>query len=285
MKRPGIKFYRRTIQICVAVAFIIIPWLNHLRISFVYGNFLSFHFFEFPLADPLAVLQITLKNAYLSADLLIGAGIALVLAAILGTVFCSWVCPFGLLSEWGQTIARRLRGCKNRKVDRPHHWGFRVKLILFTHGLTGFFLFSTTPILNQLSLPAWYSRVFQFWFEQQHLSLAAVALLTVVAVETVAGSRLWCRYVCPQSVMIAMAKQLNLRRLIVTFDAHSCICNNRSNDPCTRSCSLDLDPKQLKLFPETECTNCGDCVVACQNRGKALTFRFGRVTKKPRTDN
>ena len=105
MKRPTLKTYRRAIQISVAMAFIIIPWLNHMRISFVYGNFLSFHFFAFPLADPQAVLQITLKNGYLSADLLIGAMIALVLAAVLGTVFCSWICPFGLLSEWGNGIA------------------------------------------------------------------------------------------------------------------------------------------------------------------------------------
>ncbi len=91
----------------MALAFIIIPWLNHLRISVVYGNFLSFHFFKFPLADPLAVLQVTLKNAYFYTDLLVGAGIALLLALFLGMVFCSWMCPFGLLSEWGHQLHKR----------------------------------------------------------------------------------------------------------------------------------------------------------------------------------
>ena len=276
MKRPHLKFYRRTVQIGVAAAFIIIPWLNHMRISFVYGNFLSFHLFAFPLADPLAVLQVTLKNAYLSADLLIGAGIALAIAATLGTVFCSWVCPFGLLSEWGQFIARRLRRQKGAVKGRPHSKGFRIKLILFALGLAAFFLFSTTPVLNQLSLPAWYSRIFQFWFEQGHLSMAAVTLLFVTAIEMASGKRLWCRFVCPQSVLISLAKQLNARRLTVTFNPQACICKNRRNDPCTRACSLDLAPKRLKRLPETECTNCGDCVVACQKKGGALKFKFGR---------
>jgi len=27
---------------------------------------------------------------------------------------------------------------------------------------------------------------------------------------------------------------------------------------------------------ETECTNCGDCVEACKNMGKALSFQFRR---------
>ena len=279
MKRPTLKTYRRATQIGVAIAFIIIPWLNHMRISFVYGNFLSFHLFAFPLADPLAVLQITLKNGYLSADLLIGAAIALVLAAVLGTVFCSWVCPFGLLSEWGHQIARRIKKRKGRKGHKPHFLGFRIKLVLFVMGLAGFFIFSTTPILNQLSLPAWYSRIFQFWFEQWHISLGILALLAVVAVEVVTGKRLWCRYVCPQSVLIALAKQLNPRRLNVAFDPEVCICKRRHDDPCTRACTLDLDPKGLKIMPETECTNCGDCVVACKKRGKALTFQFGKVQK------
>lgn len=279
MKKLNIKFYRRTLQIGVAIAFIIIPWLNHMRISVVYGNFLSFHLYKFPLADPLAVLQITLKNNYLSTDLLVGAVIALVIAALLGTVFCSWVCPFGLLSEWGHAISGRWRKKNTRTSPRLHRWGFRVKVLLFILGLMGFFLFSTTPVLNQLSLPAWYSRIFQFWFEQWHISMAIGVLLIIVVIEAFAGKRLWCRYICPQSVIISLAKQLNPKRLNVRFDPQVCICKDKQHDPCTYACSLNLDPKQLARILETECTNCGDCVAACKKRGQALTFHFGHKSK------
>ena len=276
MKKPSLKTYRRSLQILVAVAFIIIPWLNHMRISIVYGNFLSFHFYKFPLADPLAVLQITLKNNYLSADLIIGAVIALVIAALLGTVFCSWICPFGLLSEWGQSLFKGQSKKKRAQEAKLHHWGFRIKMGLFIVGLAMFFIFSTTPFLNQLSLPAWYSRIFQFWFEQWHFSLATLALAAIIAIEVIAGKRMWCRYVCPQSVLITLFKLLNPKRLRVEFDSKICICKNgRQDDPCTRACSLDLDPKKLRVFPEAECTNCGDCVVACQKRGRALRFHMG----------
>ncbi len=274
MKKPTLRTYRRAIQISVAIAFIIIPWLNHMRISIVYGNFLSFHFFEFPLADPLAVLQITLKNHYLSADLLIGGGIALVIAAVLGTVFCSWLCPFGLLSELGHKWSKRWHPKKPSSTDRRHRWGFNIKMILFSLGLTGFFLFSTTPVLNQLSLPAWYSRIFQFWFEQWHISMAIVTLVSIVAIEMIAGKRLWCRYICPQSVLIIIAKQFNPKRLRIDFKPDTCICKGHHSDPCEQICSLDLNPKNLDVFPETQCTNCGDCVMACGKRGAALTFRL-----------
>ncbi len=272
MKKPGLLACRRTVQTGVALAFIVIPWLNHVHISFVYGNFLSFHLLKFPLADPLAVLQVTSKNGYLSGELLVGAGIALAIAAGLGTIFCAWACPFGLLSEWGQTFSKWLRG----KSARPRHPAFlrpfRVKITLFLVGLAGFFTFSTTPVLNQLSLPAWYSRIFQFWFEQRHVSLAIGFLALVLAVEILAGSRLWCRYICPQSVLIGLAKQLNQRRLRVHFHPRACICK-RGVDPCGQACTLQLNPKRLSGRLENQCTNCGDCVAACAGRGKALTFR------------
>jgi len=138
MRKPSIKTYRRCSQIGVALAFILIPLLNHYRISYFTGNFLFFYAAGLPLADPLAVLQITLKNYYLSVDLLIGAGIALGLAMILGTVFCSWVCPFGLLSELTYEIGRRVLP-KKHKVLTNRTNGFRLKTIIFFLGLTGFF--------------------------------------------------------------------------------------------------------------------------------------------------
>jgi ferredoxin-type protein NapH len=44
-------------------------------------------------------MPVALKSGYITSDLLLGAGIALLLALVLGTVFCSWVCHFGVLSE------------------------------------------------------------------------------------------------------------------------------------------------------------------------------------------
>jgi len=276
MKKTDLKTWRRTVQYLVAVAFIVIPLLNHYRISYFSGNFLSFHAAGLPLADPLAVLQITLKNFYLSADLFIGAGIALGLAAILGTVFCSWVCPFGLLSELMQSFSRKMLP-KSYKGITVKGTGFRIKLTLFLFGLAGFLIFSTTPVLNQLSLPAWYSRIFQFYFEQQHISLAILFLLFILLIESAARKRLWCRYVCPQSFLIIIAKFLNCRRLKIGFTSDDCISKGTKQDPCQRACSLSLNPKTLgSTGLEAACTNCGDCVVVCKKLGRALAFQFRR---------
>ncbi|KAF4531304.1 hypothetical protein B566_EDAN019407 [Ephemera danica] len=67
---------------------------------------LSFKAGALPLADPLAVAQVAVATGGFTQDMLLGAGLVLLLAAFCGPVFCSWACPFGLLSELLYTESR-----------------------------------------------------------------------------------------------------------------------------------------------------------------------------------
>jgi ferredoxin-type protein NapH len=236
----------------------------------VYGNFLSFHMFGIPIADPLAVLQLSIKNLYFTLDNLIGALLPLLLAFSLGTVFCSWICPYGLLSELTQKLKKKFlpRGYKGLPL---YCHGFTFKMAVFIIGFSGFFLLSTTPVLNQLSAAAWYSRFFQYYFGQDFVSLCFLFIFTLLLVEFVTGKRIWCRYICPQSVLIILTKLLNPKRLRVKFTEEKCICKP-GYERCDMACTLHLHPKTLQNGIETECSNCGDCVVACKKMGKALSF-------------
>ena len=284
MKRPTIHTWRRLAQITVAVAFILIPIINRFRYSHVYGNFLAFHAFGIPFADPLAILQLSVKNLYLTIDNIIGALLPLLLAFSLGTVFCSWMCPFGLLSELSQGLRKKIRGRKKKSWNLPGQ-GFRFKITIFSLGFIAFFIFSTTPILNQLSMPAWYARFFQYYFGQDFISLCFLFILALLTLEFVAGRRIWCKYVCPQSILISLVKQLNPKRMQVTFAAEKCICKP-GYERCEAACTLHLKPKSLFAGAELECSNCADCVVACAKMGKALTLQvpwLARWKKQPVT--
>ena len=261
------------LQIAVALTFVALPYLNRQRINLFYGNFLSFNAAGLPLADPLAVLQIALKSTHLSGDLLVGAGIVLVLAACLGTVFCSWVCPFGLLSEWAHTLSQRMLPKKYRGIS-GRVGGFFLKSVIFVVSFSGFLFFAEAPVLNQLSMPGWYSRIFQMLAGQRFLSLAAALVAGILLTEFAARNRLWCRYVCPQAYLLVLAKLTNPFRLRVGWWQTKCACGT-AQSPCRDICSLALNPKTLEHYPEAECTNCGDCVTACKGMGKALEFRFG----------
>ena len=139
MNRPSLTTSRTTVQLLVVLAFIIIPILNRNRYSLVYGNFLAFHFFYIPLVDPLAALQLTVKNLYLTLDNIIGTLIPLAVAYYLGTVFCSWICPFGFFSHWTFRLSRRIFKKKYRGLPLAGK-GFALKLKIFLHAW--FFRFS-----------------------------------------------------------------------------------------------------------------------------------------------
>lgn len=273
MKRPAIKTVRRLVQAGVALGLVALPWLNSRGWREMFGNLLFFNAAGLPLGDPLAAAQVALAGWPPPAILLQGAGIALGLALVLGTVFCSWGCPFGLLSELVSSARRRFRA--ETAPSRPNSRnGLPVKTALAIGGLMLSLVGGLPPLLNQISLPGWYSRVFQVWFLQGHLSLTGAVILAVLAVEFALGRRLWCRYLCPQSVLLTVVQNLNSRRLKVAFSPRNCNCG-KGDEPCLTSCSLDLNPRRLISDLEAECTNCGDCVVACRTRGRALRFRMG----------
>ena len=280
MKKPTIKFYRRILQISVAAAFIVIPYLNHqLQINYICGNFLSVRILGLTLADPLAVLQVSVQNWYIAPGILIAAGIVLALAICLGTVFCSWICPYGLLSEWVHGLAGRLLP-ENYKGLNIRISAFRIKVCIFTVGMLFTLLFAATPVMNQFSMPAWYSRIFQYIFVQKHLSLAAGVIVAILFIEFISRNRLWCRCLCPQAVLLVLVRFVNPYHLKVGYQKEKCLISGSVQGPCQKACSLSLDMKTLNQALETECTNCGDCVAVCKNTGQALGFQFKRCRSK-----
>jgi ferredoxin-type protein NapH len=264
MKRHSIHTYRRIIQITVAITFIILPLLNQLGFTFIWGNFLNTHIGPLTLSDPLAVLQVTLKNQYFSPRLLMSAGIILIIAMCFGTIFCSWICPFGLLSELVHGLAKRVLPNTFKKLNFQIS-GFRIKLYILSSGLLFFFLFCTRPIINQLSMPLRYSQIFQYLFIQKHISFAVLFVAVILFTEFISRNRLWCRYICPQSFLLVIAKLLNPFHLKVGYRKEKCI-GNKNNNPCQKACSLSLDPRTLNNL----------LIVACKKLGKALNFQFGR---------
>ena len=108
--------------------------------------------------------------------------------------------------------------------------------------------------------------------------IAALALpLPVVAVEALIGKRLWCRYVCPQSLLLGAAA-LPASKLHVGFRVEwrkeACTCRNGS--PCGAACSMGLHPRAPGGPSRLDCTMCGDCIRICSSRGGALRWKWGR---------
>ncbi len=269
MTRPPLRAVRRAVQIGVALVMAALPLANARGVHWLSGNFLALDVLGLPLGDPLAVAQVAASARAVAAPAALGAGLALVLALALGPVFCAYACPYGLLSEWSHALSRRLGRARPGRFPRG---GLALRVALAGIGLAVVGVCGLPPLLNLLSLPAAYSRLWQyavsgfFW-------LPVLAVPALLLVEVLCGARLWCRFVCPQSVLLALVHRLAPPGLRVAFEARRCACG-RDDRACLAACSLDLDPRR-KAAPAA-CTNCGDCVEACRQRGRALRFALGR---------
>jgi ferredoxin-type protein NapH len=275
-------FRRRLCQSGTALAFILIPLLNLRDITAFSGNFLSFDLAGLPLADPLAVLQ-TFAAGIPPAASLVGAGAALLIALVLGRVFCSWICPYGFFSE----LAHALRAKRGpvRAAFLPHGAcappgdpkrtllrAVAGRFLVTSAGLSAVLLYLPEPFLNQLSMPGWYSRALQHGVFAGSLLYGSLALPCALLLEGVGGRRFWCRNVCPQSALISLMAAFPFG-LKVRFSRSKCSCR-RDNRRCRAACPLDLDPRAQSALLRMACTNCGDCVTACRRCGKALRLAF-----------
>ena len=274
MTKNSIHSWRRTIQTAIAVFFILAPLLNANGFKFIWGNFLNIHIGSLIFSDPLAVLQVIVNNRYIPSGLLVGAGLVFAIAFFLGTIFCSWICPFGLLSELVNRFASRFSPKMFTNIKFSGN-AFAIKAVVFCAGFFIAVMFLGSSALNQISLPFQYSNIFQYLFMQNYMYGAVWFLLAILAAEFIFSKRLWCRWFCPQSVLIAIVGQCNPFRLKILFAKKNCI-SNKAFSPCQKACSLDLDPRNLHFLNQIQCTNCGDCIDACRKTGKALDFGFGK---------
>ncbi len=263
-----LKIVRRLVQLSFAGFFVLVPWLNTQKFYELTGNFLSFSFFGIPLSDPLTAVQVFATSGSVPHKMVFGALVAIGLASLLGAVFCSWMCPYGLVSELNQSLNRKVRESKYKKRKS----GFTGKVIIVGSLLAAMTLLGSTPVLNQLSMPGWYSRAVQTWFLQGIIPGGFVLFIIVMGIDLVSGMRFWCRYCCPQSLILMIAQRYSPKRLRIVFEKRCCTCGKES--PCRDVCPLSLNPKGHQADLELECNNCGDCVSECSKHGGAIKQKF-----------
>ena len=280
------KVLRRTMQVAVLALFCLLPWVDSLeesRFAFISGSLFALDLAGLPFADPVGALQVAAGGFLPGARQLIGALLSLALAFVMGRVFCSWICPYGFFSELVHALRGRLFGApaveKVEKKAQARAFGLKGGIVLL--GLVGAALLGW-PVLNMLAMPGELSlvpvHVWQSGGLTVALTLGLLALpLAALVLELLTGKRLWCRYVCPQSVLLGLSARFFPRTgkgLRIDWQAKRCSCGKDA--PCRGACSLGLNPRNAEGPERRDCTMCGDCVKACSSKGKALCLKFGK---------
>ena len=240
-------------------------------LQLIEGALTASRIFGFHFADLNSALQVSLAFKTILINLVIGTvTVILIYFLIGGRTFCSWVCPYHLVSEWGEMLHLKLVK-KGWAKDHPLHRGTRSVLFVVFAALafvSGYTVFETISPVGILSRAMTYGVVG---------GLIWVALLLLV--EVFYSRRFWCRYVCPMGLTYGMTAAVAPIR--IKYDGDFCLHEGKCREVCLVPHVLDITKfgysKDVQAPIGPDCTRCAMCLDACPTG--ALSFDIKGFSK------
>ena len=192
-------------------------------------------------------------------------GVTLVLGALIGRLFCGWVCPMGLL----QDLLYKIRSPKF-KLWRGATWikyGFLV-ITVFVLG----FIFGKTPDVSpfffcnlcptaaiQVVLPD--MLIYQD-FAMTFARSLRLSILVAVMLLSLGVHRGFCKVMCPIGALIAITNRFSLFSL--KLNTSSCVSCKKCNSACPMDVPVMESPEGGRAVNrDTECIECLTCEQVC----------------------
>ena len=238
---------------------------------------------------------------FLPALLAVNVGVvaALVVATLLfGRVYCSVVCPLGVMQDGISHLAGRRT--KNRFRYSPAKTALRYTVLaLFIAALAagiGSLVALLAPysaygrIAQNLLAPLWgwgnnllayfAERIDSYafyrtdvWVRSAATFAVAAATFALIAVLAWRNGRTWCNTVCPVGTVLGFLARFSLLRPAI--DPEKCVGCNRCARNCKASC-IDVEHHRIDY---SRCVVCMDCIDTCHKN--AIAYELRPKPRKP----
>ncbi|MBI4977806.1 MAG: 4Fe-4S binding protein [Spirochaetes bacterium] len=212
---------------------------------------------------------------------------------VFGRIYCSVLCPFGILMDIARFIARRFRKQRYRfhRISPVRYVIAIIYALAFAGGLSAvvtlldpFSVFTRTTAITVQPALAMTHNALASHIDRNIIAphpsaliaaLAAGLVLVAGIVLAVWRGRLYCSLICPVGTLLGVVSRISLFRIIV--DEHKCnscgICASRCKAEC-------IDAKQ-KNVDRSRCVACFDCLDVCPDGGVS----YGLPRRKNIVDN
>lgn len=247
--------------------------------------------------DPGAGAIVVLDRQIWFADFFLIAGLWILLASslvmlysIAGTVFCGWVCPQNILSEWANFMTRKLLGRRAKvELDGSAPDVAVTKNKALNWALLGLSLLAASMLVAIVPLFYFYAPAtvwsFVTWRSDPLLARSLhyiyFVFVLIILLDVAFIRHFWCRFACIYRVWQHSFR--TRETLHVRYDAsRSDSCSKCSY--CVSSCFIEIDPRKTAVYDS--CINCGECVDACNrihqksDKPGLLSFEFGETKAK-----
>ncbi len=240
-------------------------------------------------------LVLELCTGHLTAFIIIGFSSIVVLTLLLGRIYCSLLCPFGIMQDFLAWLPRVLRLRRKRYKPMPPLRSLRGSVLvlsalaiitglmlplLLLEPYSGFGRIATgilTPAfvkINNLIAALSGPEHFDWLYPRDMPSLSQTAVITAsITLATIAamswfGGRIFCNSLCPVGAMLSLLSRFSLFRLVV--GENSCSRCGLCAGKCKTGC---IDAKKREIDFE-RCVMCLNCTSVCKFGSVKLALRY-----------
>jgi len=187
--------------------------------------------------------------------------IILATAVFLKRGFCSWVCPFGLLTEY---LNRLHRFIFKKNIRVPIWLDYPLRSLKYL--LLFFFIWAIMIKMNPRDLDYFiyspYNMVADIKMLHFFADISAFALWVLVTlfVLSILIRNFWCRYLCPYGALLGALSFISI------FKIHRNETTCTQCRQCTRTCPVDINVHKTSAVISDECHACLKCVAVCPEK-------------------
>ena len=253
---------RRLSQIGILLLFLAGPWFG---IWVVKGNLASSLTLDIlPLTDPFVALQSFATGHVAETEALIGIAIVVGFYVLVGgRVFCSWVCPVNMVTDFSAWLRERLGLKGSSRIARSTRY-WLLGMVMLLAAATGFTVWEWVNPVSMLHR----GLIFGMGF-------AWIIILSVFLFDLFVSRMGWCGHICPMGAFYSLLGKASLVR-VSAYQRQKC-------DDCMDCFAVCPEPQVIRpalkgeeqgispVIKFANCTNCGRCIDVCSKD----VFRFG----------
>lgn len=255
---------RRCSQLGILALFMLGPWFG---VWLVKGN-LSFSLTAdtLPLTDPYVLLQSMVAGHWPETIAITGAVIVGISYLLLGRVYCSWVCPVNMVTDFASCLRKQLGLKSGSHISRDlRYWLLPATLVLPV--LTGMMVWE---LVNPVSL---LHRGLIFGMGAGWLVIVMVFVLDLLV-----SRGAWCGHICPVGAFYSLLGKWALVRVSAK--------RRQACNDCMDCYAVCPEPQVIKpalkgfekgegpVIMNAHCTNCARCLDVCCKDVFEFSTRF-----------
>lgn len=239
----------------------------------------------------------TAKVQFLPALLALNVGVVavlVVLTLLVGRVYCSVICPLGVMQDIVSWLSGRRKGKKYRFAYSPElrwlRYGVLALFVVAVAAGIGLFVALLAPyssygrIASNLLAPLWQwdnnglaylaaradSYAFyetEVWLRSLPTFVLAAATFIIIGVLAWRGGRTYCNAICPVGTVLGQLSRFSLLRIRIDEDK----CNGCGL--CARKCKAACIDSKAHRVDYSRCVACMDCLGTCKHGAISLSAK------------